>query len=92
MRWTIARLVALTTAYLGVSLLERVAYAAAAEAAAAKLAAAVADEALFAHLTGPCGCPDAADVAEDLAERAEQPTPHVCQVCDYPLTGHGASC
>lgn len=66
MHWTIARLAALTSAYLGISLLERVAYAAAADAATARLAAHAADEALSAH---PCSCDDAADVAADIEGR-----------------------
>lgn len=69
LRRLLARVLALGSAYFAVSLLERMAAAAEADAAEARLAAAAADEALFAHLTGPCACPDAGDVAEDLADR-----------------------
>jgi hypothetical protein len=55
----VARVVALGSAYFAVSLLERMAATAEADAAAARLAAHTADEALWAHLTGDgCACPE----------------------------------
>lgn len=59
----IARVLALSGAYFSVSLLERVAARAEADAAAARLAAHAADAALFEHLTG-AGCAAAAAAAE----------------------------
>lgn len=69
MRWTLARMVGLLTAYFGISLLERIAYAAAAEAAEARLAAHAADDALFSHLTGDCAA-EAAEAAESVGEQS----------------------
>jgi uncharacterized protein (UPF0333 family) len=67
----VARVLALGGAYFAVSLLERVAAAAEAEAAAARLAAATADDALFQLLTGGLFDADGnarEDLAEDLAD------------------------
>jgi hypothetical protein len=55
----VARVLALGSAYFAVSLLERMAAHAEADAAAARLAAHAADAALFEHLTGE-GCTAAA--------------------------------
>lgn len=64
----VARVLALGGAYFAASLLERVAAAAEADAAAARLAAHTADAALFAHLTGPCSCPEARVPGEDVGD------------------------
>lgn len=83
----VARVVALASAYVAVSLMEKVAAAAEAEAATARLAAHTADEALFAHLTGDACAPAPACPTTD-------PDGRPCLMCagpaDWPGGGEGS--